>query len=460
MKQIMLLIISSILINTQTYAQERQIRFFSEHNIDVVTKDIAEKYSLYPDIDGFQRAELFQINDSLFAIEIIFRNDEDTYRTRTQLTSEELSQLRNNLSTLIRNYNQSVINQEGRAMLMVGNTLMGLSYYAVAPTIIVSNKISGNKLPIATYMFTAATSYFLPYYITQNKSVTMAQASMSFHGQSRGLLYGLGLSNLISTYTSSYDYSDEYWEKYQKNQHFTLLSTLSGGVGFGLGSYYLAKHQNMSIGQASVHQLGIDYGLLQGVSYIEMFNISNKKNIWGTVLGTGVVWGIAGNYFANQRDYSVGDAIMIRNTIFLGATLPLPIVALYDGNFNNYLYAGIGGSLLGIAYSKLLLEKRSYTSGDALLVSLGKISGLLLGLGAGFLIMPESHDHPFYVIAGGTLGTIGGFRLMNNYVSKNGNIKEEKISCNIHINPLGLFQEVNNTSPESGTPIIQLHITF
>lgn len=470
MKQI-LLVLTLLLIGVQLHAQEKQIAIIPQNNITVITQEIAQKYSLFTNVAGFQRAELFQSQDSLFIIEISFKNSTGYYKTRSPWTYQEISHFRDIMSLIISNYRQEVLNQDGRTMLLVGNSLVGLGYYSVASTIFASDKSRSEKIPIATYMVTAAASYFLPYYTTMNKQVTQAQASMSFHGQTRGLLYGLGLSNMLyefkSTSPQEYDFStsEEEWEQYQKNNesnmHVKLFSAFAGGVGFGLGSNYLAKQQSLSIGQASVHQLGIDFGLLQGLSYTVLFDITNKKALWGTVLGSGLAWGVAGNYIANQRDYTLGDAFMVRNAILLGSTLPLPFISAYNpSDEKQYLYGAVGGSLLGLAYSKLLLDERSYTTGDALLVSLGEISGGLLGLGAGYLIMPEQHTHPAYIITGGTLGAIGGFALMKKYVSGNVYKKQDKISYNFQVNPLGFFQESLHTSSEYSLPAVMLHVTF
>ncbi|OQA95135.1 MAG: hypothetical protein BWY22_02268 [Bacteroidetes bacterium ADurb.Bin217] len=470
MKQI-LFCISFVLYAAQLKAQEKQVAIIPQHNITVITQEIAQKYSLFTNVAGFQRAELFQSPDSLFTIEISFKNSTGFYKNRSSWTYQEISHFRDSMSLIISNYRQEGLNQDGRTMLLVGNTLVGLGYYSVASTIYAADKSNGAKLPIATYMFSAAASYFLPYYTTMNRQVTRAQASMSFHGQTRGLLYGIGLCNVLynykPTYPEGYVYSisDEqrkiYDKNYETNKHVELFSTFAGGVGFGLGGNYLAKKQNLSIGQASVHQLGVDFGLLQGLSCIMLFDITGKKATWGTVLGSGLAWGVAGNYIANQRDYPVGDALMIRNALLLGSTLPLPFIAANDPSDEKYYIYGVaGGSLLGLAYSKLLLDERSYTTGDALLVSLGEISGGLLGLGVGYLIMPEQHTHPAYIITGGTLGAIGGFALMKKYVSGNVYKKQDKISYNFQVNPLGFFQESLYTSAEYSLPAVMLHVTF
>ena len=299
---ISILLSASIIIN----AQEQRVPILPLDNIEIIEQEFAKKNSLFTEVSNFEFAHMFMRSDSSYVLEISYMQSNVLYKDRKYMTLTEMQIFRDSLrNILLQNNKYYSLNQEGRVTNLIGTTIIGLGYYSVAPTIYADHKSSGYKIPTATYMLTAGASFFLPYYLTKDKTVTMPMASMSFHGQTRGLLLGFGLSHMFyQNNTAQWDNMGNYnYNAYEKTQHIRLFSTMAGGIGFGLGQYYLAKHKEFTLGDASVYQMGMDIGLLHGLLYADFFDLySNERSVLSSVVVSGLAYSALGYYVGQQGD--------------------------------------------------------------------------------------------------------------------------------------------------------------
>jgi hypothetical protein len=465
-----ILLAFSFCVLTFLNAQEQRVSILPKKNIHVITKDDIKNTNLYSNVSGFISAELYLQADSSFVVEINYSANSNYYKTRTEYTFVALQIYRDSLNEALSN----AVDQSGRVIHLMGTTAVGLGYYSVVNTIATSNASSSGKLPLAAYMLSAGSSFFIPFYATQNKPFTLAQASMSFHGQTRGILYGMALSEVLyekrpTTDLASYYYPDpEFYEESRKNRNINrnvlLYSGFAGSVGLGLANNYVAKKFNYSVGQASMNQLAFDFGTLHGLAYSEMTGMlgHNSKGTFGMLLASSTLYGFAGHYYAMQKNYSLGDAIVMRNTLFLGTSLTIPFLTLFElRNEDPVVYTMFAGSVLGALGGNYILQDKTFTTKDALMISLGNVTGGFFGLGTAFLIMPDSAKKPeTWISFGGVIGAFAGSYLMYNYVESRPlrNNKLTDVSCALGVNPLGFMK--TNYESSNAMPGVTLNVTF
>ena len=438
-------------------AQEKQVPFFPKSGTYSITKKMAAKSGLFSEYKNFEEAQLFVLPDSTFVLEIMYRVMKQALKDRKIMTKQEKAAFIKQLQEKIRAKNSSIeIDQSGRPALLLGSTLMGLGYYATAMNTMLDTYESDNyKIPIATYMLTAGLSFVIPYTTTKKIPVSRAQASLMFHGQTRGVLHGLALAYIIDhDYGNDNDLPYDYnyiidGRKNDRRIRLTFGTFISAGEGV-LG-FHLARKWNFDRGDASIFQLGGDAGAGFGLLASDVFDLYERPTSQAA-LSIGMLGSAAGYYFgkklADKHEYTLGDAITLRTTLFMGALVSSTIVSYltpsdYDDS-KAYSIGAIAGSAAGVYFGMKQLEGRDLTNGQGVLIGLGSTAGSLIGLGFGFLILPEASDSPDLLFTGASLGAIGGYLLTSRILEKKIAFKKnDNFDINLSFNPAALF--LNNS---------------
>lgn len=453
MKKFIAILIFSI-TTTFVFAQEKLVPFFDNQTIISIQSDVAKRNNWFIDYPNFRDARIFILPDSTYALEVFYIQNDTLFKDRKIITAQRKKVFTDSLLAIMPPVitPEAKINQEGRVPLLIGSSLVSLGYYGTAAALITSNHTSSSKWPFAAYMFTGAAGILTPYFLTKDKNITLAQASITFHGQSRGILHGYAIAYSID------EYMDETWA------HSIGLTT---SILEGVGTYQLAKKMNLTNGQASMYQMGIDAGLVGGLLISDFFKLYSKPTmspVWGTVLGSSLVFGATSLYASTKFDYTTGDAVFLRSSMALGALLPLPFVQEYKPMTSKaYTISVFSGGITGALAGHYIIKDRDISLSQGMYITLGEITGALLGLGTGYLIMPtNSSNAPSYLLWGSSIGAVAGYSLMSLIVLNN-TPKKSPISCDLNINPAGIFYAKKfNTNQDYrySMPIVNCNFAF
>jgi len=467
--KLLILSISLLLMTGYTYSQEKSIAFFEEEGISIIKSEFAEKAKLFTEYAQFKEAKLYRLADSSFAVEIFYVKDQTDFKDRTIYSKEELHIYLDSIQKIISaNYQNFALDQSGRTPLLISSSILGLSYYGVLSAIYIGNHSSDFKGPLSAYMLGAGASYAIPYFLTKDKNVTKAQASMIFHGQTRGAFLGLALANSFKPTLNDSD--------------FSILSSMSVSVGAGVLNNYIAKTNNYNIGQASTFQMAVDAGIINGAllgvlfqkdyDYTNDYKVQqenqnkNERILFGTILTSSIVHGYLGKRVADKNNYTLGDAIFMRNSGVLGSIITLPFLALSENSNDKVVVSSLlAGEVVGSIYGAYALKGKEYSNSDGALLTLSHVSGGLLGTGLGVLLVPNKADSKDgAIIATGTaVGSLAGFFIMKNALDKKyKSIKKDEMSLNFNINPMGLYgKRLGFNSEQLGSmPIVNMNLTF
>ena len=440
MKKLLLITISFFLILAVT-AQEKQIPFFNQSKTYTINKKMANKAGLFNEYSSFEDAKLFLLSDSTYVLEISYKENKQTLRKKVSLTEIEKNKLIQDLQTKLRVNNSTLeINQTGRTRLLIGSTAVGFVGYGPSFTNFVNSSSGNYKVYVAAYMLASGLSFILPYSLTKNKEVTGSQASLTFYGQTRGFYHGTALSYILN---------DE-----PNNIKLPAFMGTLFSVGEGIAGFKLAKKWDFNRGDASIFQLGGDVGGIFGLLISDMLglygnvntNTNRMPNIQGifatSLLSTGAGF-VLGKKIADTHQYTLGDAVTLRSTILLG-TLFANTTTIYFRNMiessKPYTLGTIAGAGLGAAIGVKLLKGKDFSTNQGVMIALGEIAGGLIGLGTGFLLLPENSDGASLIMTTATLGATAGFAIMyKNFSQKIGVNSPNNTAMNFSINPAGLM---------------------
>lgn len=416
------------------FAQEKQVPFFIESNIYTIDKKMANKIQLFQEYENFESASLFLLENGNYILEIFYLEEGSRTRKNISLSPEKKEELIAEIRQKMALQNKSFdLNQTGRTALMIGASAVGLGYYGWAVPGMLD--IQDEKSYIASYMFSAGLGFVLPYVFTKNIEVSRQQASLTFYGQVRGALTGTYLSFIL----------DEDAETELIFGLGTLFSICGGITGF-----HLAKQWDYSRGQISTLQLGGDLGSIYGSLTAEVFDFweddktrpATSSILLGSALGL-----VAGKYWANQNYYSLGDAISLRTSIAIGSLFAINIVDFFEPEeFKPYSFAGMIGMAAGGLVGHYFNQGQGFSTSKGILISLGGITGGLIGLGGGYLISPDDQnsDPSSYLLTGASIGAIAGYAIMYSQLSKRLEIDSKKeVVMNMSFNPVALLNFKN-----------------
>jgi len=367
-----------------------------------ISPELQTRTQLFPEVEDFLSARLFQGGDSSFVLEIAYREEGRLARRRSLMTAAQVRTFRQELTHALQSPARTQrMDQEGRPGLIVRQTLMGLGLYGwTVPRMM---EIDGTRGTIAAYMLTSAASFALPYYLTRNRPVTTTQTMMTTFGSTRGLLYGHLVRKMIAP------------DEHSEASEWGL--PMAGSLIASMAAFKLAETSGLELGSAELIGVMGDFGTGFGLGTAHVSDLWDHENretaAHATLLGmTGL--GLAGGYLLSQREhYTRGDAYVLRMEGILGAQIMMPIVAaLADKREKSYSAGAMAGGVLGVGIGNWLLRDEDFDFSEGALISCGHIAGGLLAGGLTYLI--DSSDNFDGLVYHSTiaLGSLAGHALL------------------------------------------------
>lgn len=407
----------------QVPERERQEAMAPMLGIVEISPELRSRLGLFPGVDGFRAARLLLREDGTAVLEVESGVAGRIVRERQLLDREGLEAFRARLASALEVAGTPVVaTREGRGGLVLGQTLLGLGYHGWAVPLALD--IDSTQGAVAAYLLTAGASFYLPYRLTRDRTVTRAHRNLTLYGGTRGIVSGMLLGDLAMA-------DDEPVNDSNRTQVRLGAGSVVGQAGALLG-FLAAERWRPTEGTAALWSALGDAGLAGGAAlalatgpyaeveeevrdgdlvYLETRLRSRRAGHALTVLGQGV--GLAaGGWLGARRAYSTGDATALRSATVLGAQVGATLArAVTDDEqvlAGSALAAGVGGIVAG----DRLLRDRSLEGGAGLLVAAGHLAGGTTALGVTYLITEEIEDRPVLYLTTSTLGSLLGAGLV------------------------------------------------
>jgi hypothetical protein len=370
--------------------------------LDAELIDLAEISSARPDA---VEARIFQSADGSYTLEILFDREGQRIRERRPIEADAVAALQERLSRALGAVTVAEQRSRGRTGFLLGSSALSLGFYswAVPKAFDLSDREG-----VAAGMLAAAVGFFAPMLATSYDDVTTGMAVMSLHGSTRGIVHGIAL------YEWLWDDDDDEVVVDEDNDDPQLQAALAASVVEGIGGYFWARQAHMNAGHAQTIGVAGDFGTLWGVGIAELLDADpeDETEVRGaSVLAASAAGLAAGAFLAEDRGYSWGSAEVVRTAGLLGAGIAATGVDISDTeNANPYVAAAMAASVAGVVAGDRLVVERNFSVGEALLIDAGTIAGGALGLGAAYLLSDDSSDSKPYTIAA-AIGSTGAFAL-------------------------------------------------
>lgn len=402
---------------------ERQTLLLPDQGILEITPTLRARAGLFPDLPGFQAARLFQGDDGALVVEVLWMEEGRLVRQRRPMTAQELDALRSALAErLALAGTRPVDTQEGRGGLVLGHTSLGLGYHGWA--VPVALDISSAQGAVAAYLLTAGTSFYLPYRLTRNRSVTDTHRALSLYGGTRGIVTGVFAGDLVAG-----DRDDG-----SGSSRARLGGGVLGGALGGTAGFLAVDRWNSPLGDAELWAALGDAGLLAGAAtaYLagtykeETFTrrengfeftdtrIRNRRAGHGITLAGQGVGLAAGVWLAQRRSYETGDVSALRSAAVAGVQVGATAARLagVDEWGDPLVGAMLAGGLGGLVAGDRRMGARGLSTGEGLLVNAGHLAGTATAAGITYLLVSEIDGNETLLLSASTVGGIVGAGLV------------------------------------------------
>ncbi len=421
-------------LSSQLRAQERRVPFDFDGNVMTIDVELEQRLGLFLDVTGFQEALLYQGPDSTYSLEIFRRTNGTTERIRRSMSPSEGVDFRRRVTDRIAALPSStIVNQSGRTGLLIGTTALGLTYYGIA--VPMAADVDDARGAVGLYMLTAASSFFAPFFLTQNRSVTEPQAGMTIYGGLKGIADGMFVYGLF-TGSDGFDKASG-----------PLWSGIGGGILEGLIGFNIA--QGMDGAQVRLLTNGGTMGNVVGLGGAYLIDFDDFRG-YGAMMLVGTAAGyMATNGLYQTGQYTEGDAQVFSTTTTFGAGVPVGILHMAGVDDGKTLVgAGMVGAVAGGWVGHRIAVGHDYSNPQGSLTGIGTMSFGLLGAGVGYLISPENDDEAMgrRVAGGAALGTVAGFGLMYALVGNDARHSDHGMHWRMDLSPYGLAAFVTDRS--------------
>lgn len=424
-----IIIVSASFSNLQ--AQEQQVALDREGRLFSIDQTLDLKLKLFTHYPDFLEAKLYQVNDTSFLLEVLSKVSNQTIRSREMMTNIQAEELRQQVSErLALHAPRALLNQDGRSQLLVISSIISFGYYGPSIPIILN---SFGTSTAGLYLLTAGTGFFLPFAMTKNRDVTIAQSQLTTYGQTRGILYGI-------LFLRMFDNEVDYRASLGMGLATSVISAFAG--------YGWATRSGMTADRVATIGAYGDLGMLIGVGTGFTLGIaegSYPSRLTAFSLLSGAAGGIMmGNYLGKKDYYTQGDAIVAAGSASLGAYIPMSLLSLIEpDDYRWYSAFGTAGMVGGLLYGDRLAKKHDFSTRQSILIVLSQSAGGLIGAGLGYLIpgpTNDIHDIKTKTLAIMTgLGALAGFGLTTHSFIKEENREPSGLTLQLNINPLGLL---------------------
>ncbi len=404
-----------------------QVPFDFQGKVYTLKPEMAKGVAFFDEYPGLIEATCFKVNDSLVTLDIRFKPENEVYRVNLEITNSEFAKIKRSLALNINSQAKiDGLDQEGRTSFLIGNSLMSI-YYGISTPL--AFELNEPKLALGLGMVVGGAGIIIPWRNTRDKEFTKGMASLTLYGQSRGILQGFLLGSIVG---------DNFDSRSQ------VLMSVGLSIGEGFLCHQWAKKTNMSYGRASTIGAMGDFGILAGstgASGLGLFEERGNDNleislILGSIGGT-----LIGSALANNQNYKVGDAMMLRATGLLGAYLPLAITQTIDGASVRQISGATAlGTLGGVVIGHKIAQNYDFSSSDGVKICLGTIASGLIGGGVGYIVSPENDSNSDnYMWLGSAAGATIGYLFFLNQYRGNSLIQNNGYSLHFNLNPIPLL---------------------
>lgn len=407
---------------------ESQQPLLSEAGIVEINPALRDRLGLFPEVTNFSTARLFLQTNGATLLEIESREAGQLRRERRILSPAELEDFRNLIAARLSDAGgNAALAREGRGRLVLTQTLLGLGFYGWAVPVILD--LDEAQTAVGAYLLSAGASFYIPYRLTRNRSVSRSHSDLTFYGSTRGILAGA----LVADALLSEDSTNEGRKR--------LAGTLIGSVAGSILGFTAVDRFSPSEGRASLWGTMGDFGFAGGaalaylagpydseeVTYQDgdfVYTNSELKNPAAGHLMT-VAGGVAG-LLASSRiggpDFTEGNSGGLRSAGILGAQVGVTLghalgiererqegdLVFVEDDTRVLAAGGLIGGIAGIYLGDRLLDDKRFTSGEGLLINAGHLAGAVTALGATYLVTDEIEDNSLLYLTTGTAGSILG----------------------------------------------------
>ncbi|MCD4817347.1 MAG: hypothetical protein K8S23_01500 [Candidatus Cloacimonetes bacterium] len=410
------------------YAQEVQIPVDLDGKVINIDSELNEKINLFEEYRNFQNANLFQISDTLFVLEISYKPDNKLIKERIMYSQEDVAKFRKKVTGQLNLKKPKLkLNHEGRTKLVVGTTTLSFALYGFTTPVIV--KSDDFKVSAALYLLTGSAGFYASLAATKNVPVSDAAASLALYGGTRGVLHGL-----LFTYATQGD-------TFRADTLLPMQSIFSIGEIF-LGFHY-ATLNDLHPGTVEMLGFGSDLGLVWGGGIAHLFDFDHISPISLSILGGSVSGLFLGKYMSQKQYYTQGDAYVVRGSTFLGGYIPISIINMISPKDERvYTASAILGTIAGLNLGTKIVKDKNFSTGEGVLINLGEFVGCALGFGFAYIVSPNDEISSSLLLTSSAIGATAGFGLMYRYYANNSSSKENKSSFGINFNPNALISLV------------------
>lgn len=355
------------LIPYRAQAQEVQVPLSPDSTITTIDAELRNALNLFPDVAGFQQAQLFKLSENEYELVIAYREGAQVLRERRLLTAADVADLRQRVARGLETSDRRVgLNQEGQVGLIASTTVLGL----VEGGLLAGAFGVEDEGAVALPLMGGALGFFVPLMATQNAPVTEAEADLTFYGGVQGYVHAVQLATL----------ADGDADGPAVAGLAAVLGAVEGTVG-----YLTARSSGWSGGHAEMVSLngvsGNLLGLGLGASLADDANVAAGVSLLGSIAGV-----YFGHRMGQTERYTQGDARIYVQTGWQAVNLTGSLLAAADADDGRSVAALVTGTgAAGLALGRVLVRNRTFTKGEANLTFLGSVAGSLLGGGVAAL---------------------------------------------------------------------------
>jgi hypothetical protein len=431
-------------------AQEVQVPLDRSGRIMRIDAQLAKRLgTLTNHYPGFTEARLFRAADSTFVFEVTMARGGQVLRERVPYSAAGVDSLRNAISLLVaQNAPKAALNQEGRALLVTATTLLGIGFYGWA--LPYAGDVNESQTAVGLYLVTAAGSFFLPFAATGGNSVTYGMTDLSLYGTTRGIPHGILVYQLFAGADNT--------------SQGNTGAAVAGSILEGVAGYLWAQSAGFRAGDAqTISTLG-DFGLLEGLGVTALgddYDEDRHQAAAGTMLA-GSALGIAGGAaLARHRDFSYGDASVMRNAGLLGVYAAEMVTDWFKPGDNAYISAAMAGGVVGLALGDRLVANTEFTAGQSILNTTGMVAGAALGLGIAYVSTTNSSDNDTYLLTASMIGAGLGFAGTYASFLPAARASRTSSSWRIEVSPLAaLAAQSTRASTVGNAPLVRVSCRF
>ncbi len=397
-------VVMALLVASAALAQETRIEVQQpldrQDRVLELSRSLRRDLDLFPEVTGFRTARLFRGQDSTWTLEISFERQGMRAHERRLLSVAAVDSLRGELELRLQRLKAASLGDPAsRGRLVAHQFLLSVVFYGPAmPTIL---GLPGGRPSVGCYMVTAGAGFYLPYRLTRNAGVTPAQRQLAAYGAHRGIGAGLLAERLLLPRRGT--------------ERTALASAMAGSTGGALAGYLAAGRRSYTAGQGELCSVLGDVGIvaalgggyLAGLHHAEI----NHRRLGDALALTGGGLGVvAGDRLGQRRDYTDGDAYVLRAGGMLGAVMSVPLVRLSG---TDHAKAYVGGSLAGMGTGLVAtdraLQGQEFSWGHGALITAGELAGGLVGLGLCYLADAGDSFPKLAYMGSGAAGSLLGF---------------------------------------------------